>query len=229
MLKDESKNILIVEDELISAEYLKEMLIDAGYHVVNIVATAERAIAQYKLLKPDLVLMDIMLKGNMSGSEAALQVKHYDTQAKIIFLTAFATQEMVDYAVSTEAYGYLMKPYREEEILATIKLAFNNIHATEVEACADNIALKNGYQYNVTHNRLMKGSSEVPLGIKKLKLIEILAKNRNTSVSNEQLCAFIWGEYKSDDTLRSLIHRIRGVIGNEMIKNVNGMGYEMVT
>ena len=123
-----NKSILIVEDELISAEYLKEMLENDGYRVLNIVDSAEEAISQYKSINPDLVLMDIMLKGNISGSEAALKIKQYNSEAKIIFLTAYATDEMLNYAVEAEAYGYLMKPYREKEILATIKLAFTHVH-----------------------------------------------------------------------------------------------------
>jgi len=225
---NKDKNILIVEDELISAEYLKVLLENDGYRVVNIVGTAEEAITQYKSINPDLVLMDIMLKGNISGSEAALKIKQHNSGAKIIFLTAFATDEMLDYAVEAEACGYLMKPYREEEILATIKLAFMHTHEENQTSNDEKIVLKNDFIYDVQHKRLMKNGMEVPLGKTKLRLVEILARNKNTSVSHEQLCAFVWGGQRSDETLRSLIHRIRGIIGNEMIKNINGVGYEIV-
>lgn len=226
---NKSKSILIVEDELISAEYLKEILENEGYRVVNIVDTAEEAISQYKFYHPDVVLMDIMLKESISGSEAALKIKQYNREAKIIFLTAYATDEMLEYAVEAEAYGYLMKPYREEEILATIKLAFIHVHEGEEQLSnVEKIVLKNDFVYDMQQKRLMKNGREVPLGKTKLRLIEILAKNKNTTVSHEQLCAFVWGGQRSDETLRSLIHRIRGIIGNEMIKNINGVGYEIV-
>ncbi len=228
-MMESRKSVLIVEDELISAEYLKEILVDAGYQVVDIVDNAEAAIRQYKMMTPDLVLMDIMLKGSISGSEAALQIKQYDSEAKIIFLTAYATAEMLDYAVAAEAYGYLMKPYREEEILATIKLLFAHGHEGKDVHIDESIVLKNGYLYDVRKNRLMKDGEEVSLGKTKLRLVEILARNKNTSVSNEQICTFVWGSYRSDETLRSLIYRLRSIIGAEMIKNINGVGYEIVT
>jgi len=225
---NKNRSILIVEDEFISAEYLKVLLENEGYRVVNIVNTAEEAINQYKSIDPDLVLMDIMLKGNVSGSEAALKIKQYNSEAKIIFLTAYATDEMLDYAVEAEAYGYLMKPYREEEILATIKLAFIHLHEEQQPFSDEKIVLKNDFIYDMKHKRLMKNGMEVPLGKTKLRLVEILARNKNTSVSHEQLCAFVWGGQRSNETLRSLIHRIRGTIGNDMIRSINGVGYEII-
>jgi len=61
-----------------------------------------------------------------------------------------------------------------------------------------------------------------------LKLIEILAKNKNLSVSNEQISNFIWGEEKNDRTLRSLIYQVRQLIDNDLIQNINGLGYKIV-
>jgi len=87
---------------------------------------SKEAIEQCKLFSPDLVLMDIMLKEQMSGCEAALQIKQYNQQIEIIFLSAFADREMIDYAVDCEACGYLMKPYRGNEIMATIRLALSH-------------------------------------------------------------------------------------------------------
>ena len=228
-MMENQKSILIVEDELISAEYLKEILVENSYQITDIVDNAEAAIRQYKMSTPDLVLMDIMLKGSISGSEAALRIKQHDSEAKIIFLTAYATAEMLDYAVAAEAYGYLMKPYREEEILATIKLLFAHEQEGKELHSDEMIVLKNGFVYDLGNNRLMQAGEEISLGKTKLRLIEILVRNKNSSVSNEQICTFVWGSYRSDETLRSLIYRLRSIIGSEMIKNINGVGYEIVT
>ncbi len=221
------KKVLIVEDELISSEYLKEMLIDNGYDVIGVIDNSIDAIKQSKMLKPDIVLMDIMLQGSMSGCEAAVQIHHYDTDIKIIFLTAYAEQEMIDYAVDAEASAYLVKPYREEEILATMRLLFANEEKIEPILDEEKIALKDGYTFNTKLHRLFKENKEVQLGKKPLKLIEILAMNKNVSVSNAQICTFIWGENKNDKTLRSLIHRIRSTIHQDLIQNINGLGYKI--
>ncbi len=118
--------VLIVEDSLVSAEYLKGILEDEDYNILDVVDTGRKAIQVAHQLKPDIVLMDIMLKDNISGAEAAVAIHQDAPDCKIIFITAYAEKEMIDYADESGAYGYLLKPYREKEILATIRLAFSH-------------------------------------------------------------------------------------------------------
>ncbi len=226
---NKNKKILIVEDDLISAEYLKELLEREGYEIVNIISSGKEAIEFCKENDCDLVLMDIMLEDNISGCEAALEIERYKPNIKIIFLTAYAEDEMIEYAFEAKAYGYLIKPYREKEILATVKLAFSHEHEREVEKNIkeDKIALKNGYVYDLKEGKLFKDGEEVALGKRALKLIEILAKNKNKSVSNEQIANYLWGDSKEVSTLRALIHRIRKILGKDFIKNINSMGYKI--
>lgn len=224
------KKILIVEDDLISAEYLKEILKREGYEIVDILTKGKEAIEKCKDSDIDLILMDIMLEDNVSGCEAAVEIKNINPKIKIIFLTAYAEEEMIEYAYEAEAYGYLTKPYREKEILATVRLAFS--HEKEYKKdfshiLDDKVFLKNGYVYSFKENKLFKNDQEVPLSKKGLKLIEILAKNKNRSVSKEQLFTYIWGENRDVSTLRSLIHRIRKSLGEDLIENINNIGYRL--
>jgi len=221
------KTILIVEDELISAEYLKDLFTDEGYDVLDIVDNGQYAIKQSKLLKPDIIIMDIMLKGALSGCEAAVQIHQNNSNVKIIFLTAYSEQEMIDYAVDAHASAYLVKPYRENEILATMRLLFVDEEKKDATKNKEKIELKDGYIFNTKLHRLFKGDKEIALSKKMIKLIEILALNKNVSVSNAQICTFIWGENKNDKTLRSLIHRIRTTISQDLIQNINGLGYKI--
>jgi len=220
------KRILIVEDEFISAEYLKEILLKENYEVIDVVNNGLDAIAQADKLKPDLMLIDIMLMGKMSGCEAAVKIHRKDKKIKFIFLTAYAEGEMIEYAVDANATAYLLKPYREREVLATIKLLFTQEEFPIVDN--ENIALTDGYRFNIKHHRLFKEKSEVSLSKKAIKLIEILVKNRNISVSNEQICNHVWGEDKNNCTLRSLIHRVRQSISSNLIQNINGLGYKII-
>jgi DNA-binding response OmpR family regulator len=225
-MSEGQKKILIVEDDLISAEYLKELLTKEKYHIGEIVDNAIDAQKEANIFKPDLILMDIVLKGAISGSEAAIKIHQNNPNIKIIFLTAHSEKEMIDYAIDAKAMAYLLKPYRDNEILATIKLLFaQSKNSKKVEA--ENIILKNGYSYNMKVHRLFKNNQEVLLGKKTLKLIEILVKNKNISVSNEQICTYIWGEQKNGKTLRSLIHRVRSTIDPNLIENINGLGYKI--
>ncbi len=224
MINEEIK-ILIVEDDLISAEYLKEILEKAGYKIVDIVDTGYAAIREAKLLKPDIILMDIMLKDKISGCEAALQIKQNHDLCKIIFVTAHATDEMIEYAIDAEAYGYLMKPYREKEILATIKVALSHDKYQKPQHDTSFVVLQKGCVYDIKQNRLYKNDKEVPLAHKKLKLLQILIEHKNSRVSNEDICQHVWGKQKNDSTLRSLIHRIKTAVGEDIITNLNGQGY----
>lgn len=224
------KTIFIIEDDLLSAEYLKQFLIKENYDILDIVDTGEEAIQKCKTVHPDILLMDIMLKGQLSGCEAAIEIKHFHPECKIIFLTAYAEPEMINYAVESKASGYLMKPYREEEVLATIKVVLSQDNIpSETKDDTGLILLKNHFSFDTEHRRLYKNNQEIPLSSKKIKLIELLAKNRNHTVSNEQICMYVWNEMKSNSTLRSLIHRFRSVINDDIITNINGVGYSIST
>lgn len=222
----DSATILIVEDELISAEYLKETLEDAGYQVLEIVTSGQAAIEISHQKKPDLILMDIMLSDNISGTDAALQIHQNDPECKIIFLTAYAEAEMLEQAARSEAYGYLLKPYRKQEILATICLALSRNEGQKKEL-SHIIELGGGYSFNTKIHRLCKEEKEVSLSKNALKLIELLSRHKNTTVSYEQICLHIWGEHKSENTLRSLVHRIRAHVDVNLIQNINGVGYKI--
>jgi len=218
--------IFIVEDDLVSAHYLKEVLEAEGYIVTGIADNGEDAIERLKQKCVDIVLMDIILKGSTSGSETAILLKREYPACKIIFLTAYADEEMIENAVNAKAVAYLIKPYREKEILATIKLALQQKNRRDVSD--KSIRLKNNFVYNTEKNRLEKNGREVPLSPKKQKLITLLAKNKNHVVSNEQLSLQIWGDNENSGRLRSLISRFKKKIGSDIITNANGLGY-MVT
>jgi len=220
--------ILIVEDELIAAEFLKEILIAEGMEIAGIVDTGKEAIRQCIREKPDIVLMDIMLKDNISGSEAAVEIsRRSDTQ--IIFLTAYSDPEMIEYAVESKAAGYLNKPYNETEVIAAIRLALARAQTRQnppaQETSNDIIPLADGYVYHTTHQRLLKNGEEVTLGPKALKLIAFLAKQPDISISNEQIMLHLWEQHVDDRTLRSLMFRIRNATSDALIKNVSGSGY----
>jgi len=225
LIVNEKKRVFIAEDDLLSAEYLKQILQKAGYEVSGVADNAEETIEECKRSRPDAILMDIMLKGRVTGTEAALEISRTLPSCKIIFITAYAEKEMIEYAEMSKAYAYLMKPYREKEILATLKVALAHDDRSGDDKSAGLIELKHGFFFDTSKRRLIKNGKEVPLTSKKLRLIELLAKNKNSTVSNEQICLEVWSEIKSDNTLRSLIHRFRNAVGDDIITNVNGVGY----
>jgi len=120
------KQIIIVEDELIIAEDIKQYLLKFGYEVAGMADNGEEAIILAKELMPDMLLVDIRLHGDMSGVDAAREI-HHQLELPIVFLTAYADDDILEKAAESFPYGYLLKPIRERELYATLKMAFNKI------------------------------------------------------------------------------------------------------
>jgi CheY-like chemotaxis protein len=120
------KKILIVEDELIIAQFIQKVLVKDKYEVSAIVSSGEEAIRTVEKILPDLVLMDIKLSGKLSGVDAAIHINN-DFGVPIIFLTAYADEKTLEGAITADPYGYLVKPVREKDIRAAVKMAFHMI------------------------------------------------------------------------------------------------------
>ncbi len=114
--------IMVVDDEHIVALDICNTLERLGYKVPVIVATGESAVAAAGWEKPDLVLMDIKLKGDMDGIAAAREI-HSRHDVPIIYLTAFSDDQTLQRAKMTEAFGYLIKPFDERELHSAIEIA----------------------------------------------------------------------------------------------------------
>jgi len=118
------KKILIVEDEAITALELEETLNGQGYEIVGTVNTGTEAIRFAKEKYPDLILMDIRIRGNMDGIETAKAINlYYDIP--IIFLTAYSDDLTLSRAIETQSYSYLLKPFHERELFSNIELAIS--------------------------------------------------------------------------------------------------------
>jgi signal transduction histidine kinase len=117
-------NILIVEDELLIAKNLSHKLESLGYQIVGIVSCGADAIQRAGEMKPDLILMDIVIKGDMDGIETAVIINQ-KFDIPIIYTTAYADDETLQRAENTGSYGYLLKPFKQRELHATIKIALS--------------------------------------------------------------------------------------------------------
>lgn len=117
-----SERILVVEDEIIIAEGLRQDLEKYGYHVADMVLSGEKAVERAIDLRPDLIVMDIVLQGRLSGIDAGREISnHIDTP--IIYLSAYGDQETAEQVRRNEPYGYLLKPYQPQELYTAIETA----------------------------------------------------------------------------------------------------------
>ena len=114
--------ILVVEDEVIIAKDIQNMLKKLGYAVSAATSSGEEAIKKVAETLPDLVLMDIVLEGDMDGVAAAEQIRDcFDIP--VVYLTAYSDDTTLQRAKITEPYGYILKPFQERELYTTIEMA----------------------------------------------------------------------------------------------------------
>jgi CheY-like chemotaxis protein len=124
-----ANKILIVEDEAVVSLDVTRRLEKMGYEVMGRIASGEEAIELIQEKRPDLVLMDINLQGEMDGIETATKLyKEYNLP--VIYLTAYAGESTLERAKESKPYAYILKPFKERELHAAIEIAISR-HQTE--------------------------------------------------------------------------------------------------
>lgn len=116
-----NQKIFVVEDDALTVKLLQHYIAEMGYQFAGNADSTETALAQIAQTQPDLVLMDIRLNGAMDGIEAATKL-HADNVAAVIYLTAYADDDILARAKLTEPFGYLLKPFSKNELKASIEM-----------------------------------------------------------------------------------------------------------
>jgi CheY-like chemotaxis protein len=130
--------VLIVEDEAVVALHLRRELTKLGYIVAGVASTGKEALDMIARTFTDLVLMDIHIQGEIDGIETARRIPRY-LHVPVIYLTAYSEDATLNRAGDTHPYGYLIKPFQDRELHATLKMAL--IRAKEDEAIRANEAM----------------------------------------------------------------------------------------
>lgn len=169
-----SVNILVVEDESIVRKDIERSLTKLGYNVVAQADTGEKAIELAKEFQPDLALMDIMLKGELSGIETAERIKE-TADIPVIYLTAYADEATLSRAKITEPHGYILKPFKEIDLQTSIELAIHK-HKREAELRGENEFLRSltDYKANADYLFVKHQSRLVKLNNSEIYYVEAL-------------------------------------------------------
>jgi len=130
--------VIIVEDEAVVALHIRQELTKLGYTVAGTATAGEQALKMIEEVFPDIILMDIHIQGAIDGIETASRIPRY-LHVPIIFLTAYSEDVTLKRAGETHPYGYLIKPFLDRELHATIKMALMRSRADE--AIRENEAL----------------------------------------------------------------------------------------
>lgn len=167
--------VLVVEDEKIVSKDIQLSLKKLGYNVVGTADTGEGAIEEALAKKPDIVLMDIMLKGNMNGIEAALQIRE-KMNIPVVYLTAYTDENTLERAKKSEPHGYIIKPFKEVDIHTTVEMAIYK-HAKEMEVLKERdmlYSIVEGSKEESDHIFVKSNSRLVKLRLEDIYFVEAL-------------------------------------------------------
>ena len=113
--------IFIVEDQFIEAHDLQLIVEKCGYQVIGMARSVKEALIMIEQDQPDLVLLDIFLKGSGTGIDIAKKLS--DKNIGFIFISANSSKDILDEAKKTQPYGFIVKPFREQDVLTTLEIA----------------------------------------------------------------------------------------------------------
>jgi PAS domain S-box-containing protein len=202
-------SILVVEDEQIVALDIQSQLERLGYDVVATVSSGRAAISTAEATRPDLALMDIKLKGDMDGIQAAQHIRSR-FGIPVIYLTAYADQGTLDRAKVTESFGYILKPFEEGELHATIEMALYK-HRADAALRAHALELKRKNRQLELISQIVTASvdgqnTESILQMACRELVDVLDTPHATAVllNKDGTTARVVTEFHLDGKLRAL-------------------------
>jgi len=216
-------NILIVEDEWLNANFIADVIERMGHSVAGSVTNAKEALQIAEERQVDLAIMDIKIEGFMNGIECATLL-NAARSIPIVYMSAFKDTKTIHQASGTNIYGYLIKPYDEEDIEAVLNVAAARIKGDCKEEKILKLAVD--YSYYPESGTLCIGKEPVKLTKKEAELLEVLSKNRMQTVSYEILQNSVWNEkIVSESNIRDTVSRLRKKAPLLQIENIIGVGY----
>jgi len=218
-------NILIVEDEEITAFAVELFCQKLGYNVLDTVNNYDDALKIVQNQRPDLILTDIQLNGKKSGLDLALIAQNkYGVSS--IFLTAYYNEDILRQAKHIDFHGYIIKPYKESELEVTLKLALYQIDKNKsskqryIDFCS--------YTFDMKTLTLYNDKDEIHLSKKSKRLLYFLALHHSEIKSYNEIIDYVYeGENISLDTLRHLIKRTRETTNKDCIHAARNVGYSL--
>lgn len=242
--------ILVVEDKKSLSDELVNVLKIFGYENIEVVTNSDDAVLRASEFNPDLIIMDVILKGKIDGIETA-KIISKTQDIPTIFLTSLSDDEVIEKILETDGFIYLTKPFKIPEFKTNIAMVYKKFqkenelklksksleedkHSLEEKlkhlgySEGDFLDLNYDYSYDVKNKIIYHQEEEINLSQKEREFIYILAKNRSKVMDFDTIKEYIWGDYETpNSTLRSLVRRVREKINNSLIKSIPNVGYKI--
>ncbi len=213
-------DILILESDTVTASDLAFMLTGWGCRVAGLVSDHAGAIHFCEQKKVDLLIAETKIDGEPDGIETAYILQEiYDIP--VIFTTSHIDSTTLTNTAKVDFTAYLIKPYRENDLLIMIRLAiakYDLLGQTDQDCC--------GYVHDIHLNKVYCDEQEIILTAHEKSLFLLLFNERGTLVTHERIDEVIWSdEFVTDETRRQLVHRLKLRLPHDSIEIVRGLGY----
>lgn len=243
-----STKVLIIEDDDVTALNLKMSLQKQGYEVIALADNSVSSLNKIKVYDPEVVLIDIALENNDDGIEIARFIRD-KMPRPFIFLTAHSESDMLDKAKQTEPYGYIVKPFDPVNLHTTIQMALHRFKE-EQKRISDTNELKNtqahlekllyakklsdqpiiefgdGYRHDISLGETFYNDQKIKLTKKETAFIRLMVAQLGSVVDFQQATNYVWNEGgATDNSVRTLVWRLRNKLPTDVIKNASGVGY----
>ncbi len=230
MVDKKQHKILVVDDEKDIQEFIEYNLKKEGYEVF-LANNGLEAIEQTKKLKPDLVLMDVMMP-EMDGIEACQQIKSNPSlrQTFIVFLTARAEEysELAGFVAGAD--DYIAKPIKPKLLLTRIAAILRRKEFVPTEAASTEAVQLKVKDLIIDRETFLvyKGTAKIQLARKEFELLHLLASKPGKVFTRENILEKVWGDevIVGDRTIDVHIRKIREKVGEDLLGTVKGVGYK---
>lgn len=224
-------NILIVEDEVISLNYLVSLLETLGYKYILNASDMQGALSVVREHEIDLVFMDININGPIDGITCAKSLNR-EYELPIIFTTAYSDIQTIAEASEVNIFGYLVKPFDLRELTTALLVAIKRISdkRKQIHLGRDNndtiIDLGNNQKFSMTTSTFYSGENIIDLTRKESKILNLLCANMNQNVSYIMLKNVVWQNKNiQSSTIRDSVSRLKRKTPDLNIVTIIGLGY----
>lgn len=224
-------HILLAEDDLNLGFVIKDNLEISGFDV-TLCKDGEEFLYQYKLLKADLCILDVMMP-KRDGFSLAEQIRKVDTEIPILFLTAKSLKEDKLKGLKLGADDYITKPFNIEELILKVKVFLRRSKISSQKGTAKAAPIKRGnYELDLSNQLLICGEFKQQLTLKEAELLNVFFENPNTILKREDILNKIWKDdnYFVGRSLDVFISRLRKYLKNDSrmkLVNVHGVGFKL--
>jgi two-component SAPR family response regulator len=217
-------NVVVVEDEGITAFFLKNVISDTQHKVVGVFDNGNSVLSFLKDNSVDLIFMDINIKGALDGIQTAQKAYIKYPNISFVFLTSYKDSDTISEAQIVKPLGYLVKPVTQSDIEAVL-MVVEGRRNTINNSNSDEIICQN-FRYNLKAKVLYQNEKVINLSSNEQACLDMLVNNKNHYISTKKLINNIWKDDKNrENSLRELIYRIRKKLSCITLCNTPNIGY----